>query len=460
MLRGGGGHSSNPLTARVFATRTYDRYDAFTLAETLIAMVVLGVVAAITIPSLISKKDRREWISALDKSFTILSNGLKNAEAVDGKVKNWGEENFYEYFMKGFKILESCEDNSCVPDESYLNGESVTLPENSKSYILTDGQIMTLTINDPTCTNSMGTLEGVCGSIYVDVNGIKRPNTWGKDYFGFYVTQNGIIPFGSQQIDVSIQDGYQWVSQGCNNGEVVCQDGKTFNCSNAGTDETACNTCGGDWTTYTQPAYTVSNYAHQEETYKITYILSSYAAASYKAVYAARYHAAWVQYCGSGYYQCTDYRLGGFCGGYVYHCDGNKYHAAYTSYYVSSYTPSAYKAVYSSNTVINTYAHDYVQSYSHHDAVYQTSCPNASTDSVCLGYKYTQQWDCWKNDDGTPYDDECNAQGTATSTSCNLSFKTTNALEDCNLDGRGTSCAAWTIVNGNMIYLDAKEVYW
>ncbi|MBQ9688096.1 prepilin-type N-terminal cleavage/methylation domain-containing protein, partial [bacterium] len=55
---GGGGHSSNPLTARVFATRTYDRDDAFTLAETLIAMVVIGVVAAITIPSLISKKDR------------------------------------------------------------------------------------------------------------------------------------------------------------------------------------------------------------------------------------------------------------------------------------------------------------------------------------------------------------------------------------------------------------------
>ena len=72
--------------------------------------------------------------------------------------------------MKGFKILETCEDNTCVPNESYLNGESVTLPENSKSYILTDGQIMTLTINDPTCTNSMGRLEGVCGSIYVDVN--------------------------------------------------------------------------------------------------------------------------------------------------------------------------------------------------------------------------------------------------------------------------------------------------
>ena len=341
MLRGGGSLASKPLTARVSATRTYDRYDAFTLAETLIAMVVIGVVAAITIPSLISKKDRREWISALDKSFTVLANGLKNAEAIEGKVKNWGEENFYEYFMKGFKVLESCEDNTCVPDESYLNGESVTLPENSKSYILTDGQIMTVNINDPTCLNSMGTLEGVCGSIYIDVNGQKKPNTWGKDYFGFYVTQNGIIPFGAQQIDVSIQDGYQWVSQGCNNGEVVCQDGKTFNCANANTDETACNTCGGDWTTYTQPAYTTPIYAHQPETYKTVYNLSNYkpatytpnsykantytpntyavngykvasyaiiqgyAVSAYKAVYASRYHAGIYNVCGGGYWGCT-----------------------------------------------------------------------------------------------------------------------------------------------------------
>ncbi|MBQ9688150.1 hypothetical protein IJV79_00780, partial [bacterium] len=58
-----------------------------------------------------------------------------------------------------------------------------------------------------------------------------------------------------------------------------------------------------------------------------------------------------------------------------------------------------------------------------HDTVYSTSCPGSANDSVCLGYKYTQEWDCWKGEDGAPYDDDCNAQGTASSTSCNLSFK-------------------------------------
>ena len=80
--------------------------------------------------------------------------------------------------------------------------------------------------------------------------------------------------------------------------------------------------------------------------------------------------------------------------------------------------------------------------------------------ATALGYKYTQEWDCWKNEDGAPYDDDCNANGNASTSSCDLAFKTTNALEDCNLDGRGTSCAAWAIVNGNMIYLDSKEIYW
>ena len=74
MLQGGGGRFCNPLIERVSADFIDSKKTAFTLAETLIAMVVIGVVAALTIPALISKKDRREWISALDKSFTVLSN--------------------------------------------------------------------------------------------------------------------------------------------------------------------------------------------------------------------------------------------------------------------------------------------------------------------------------------------------------------------------------------------------
>ena len=126
------------------------------------------------------------------------------------------------------------------------------------------------------------------------------------------------------------------------------------------------------------------------------------------------------------------------------------------SYKVTGYTPASYSDTYS----VDKTAHDYISSYTHHDAVYQSSCPGASSGSVCLGYKYTQEWDCWHDSEGSAFDNECNTNGVASSTSCKSEFKQVDALNDCNLDGRGTSCAAWAIVNGNMIYLDAKEVSW
>ena len=61
---------------------------------------------------------------------------------------------------------------------------------------------------------------------------------------------------------------------------------------------------------------------------------------------------------------------------------------------------------------------------------------------------------------GAPFENDCNANGTASSSSCNLEFKDYNALHDCKLDDRGTTCGAWAIINGNMIYLDDKQVFW
>jgi prepilin-type N-terminal cleavage/methylation domain-containing protein len=750
-----------------------DKKQGMTLAEVLIAIVALGIVAALVIPALIAKKDRREWISALNKSYTTLANGFKNSEAINGKVERWTEEKFLKNFLEGFKLLETCDNNDCVPDEYYLNGEEVTLPENSHSYILADGQIMTVKVVDVNCQSYLGNLSGVCGYLYLDVNGETRPNTWGKDYFGFYITTEGIIPFGTQKIDV-VKDGYEWVSQGCHNDQVVCAEGKLFSCKNVTKEETACATCGGHWTVYSQDAYSTPNYSHQVTTYKIngsvatsyktnytlegyyvasykptytpsgyrdtystdgysvstyatnytpstyrdtystdgysvstyntnytpsgytnvyatngtsvatyktnytpsgyahtyttngysvatyktnytpsgyahTYTTNGYSVATYKtnytpsgyahtytpngysvetyktnytpsgyadtyttngysvATYTTYYYSSSYTIIG-GYYTCSRYAYGGGCTGYalvgatytpVYRLGykENTYRLNYkisgstiTGYKVASYSPNTYRlnykvlgsaatgykiASYSPNTyqmnykltgsavtgykvgsyspntyqmnykltgsevtgykvgsyspntyrlnykvsgsevtaykigsyspstyrlnykvsgsevtgykvqsyVPNTYApsykiqsyspvayahtytidksaHDYISSYTYHKSIYETTCPGAATDSVCLGYKYTQVWDCWHDGDDAPFDDDCNSNGKASKVSCKTQLKDLDALKDCNVDDRGTSCAAWTVINGNMIYLDAKEVSW
>ena len=121
----------------------------------------------------------------------------------------------------------------------------------------------------------------------------------------------------------------------------------------------------------------------------------------------------------------------------------------------NSYTASTYNNTYS----IDKYSHYFTSSYTNHEAIHQTSCPGAVTTSVCLGYKYTQQWDCWYTPEGNAFDNECNGVG-STKDSCSKQLKDVDALYDCNLDDKGTTCGAWAIINGNMQYLDDKEVDW
>ena len=120
--------------------------EGFTLPEMLLALAAFGIVAALVIPAAIAKKDRREWISGLDKTYNVLSNGFKNAETVRGNVRKWDESEFLRNFLESFNILKECTENDCVPEEEYLNGEELTLHEGSSSYILADGQVMTVNI--------------------------------------------------------------------------------------------------------------------------------------------------------------------------------------------------------------------------------------------------------------------------------------------------------------------------
>ena len=69
---------------------------------------------------------------------------------------------------------------------------------------LTDGTAFTFFANSygpDACKKTTGTgpLDGkVCGSIYVDVNGRKKPNIQGIDYYSFTITSETILPDGGQ----------------------------------------------------------------------------------------------------------------------------------------------------------------------------------------------------------------------------------------------------------------------
>ncbi len=172
---------------------------AFTLAEVLITLGIIGVVAALSIPTLMQKTNERETISKVKKNVKIFSDALEMAILEHGTLDKWGlvfdnldsATLIVERLKPHLKIQKICETSSCeeYPIENFhvLSGRIYRTDEynmnNSKKIILADGTTAII--------RSMG------GSIYIfiDVNGKNTPNTLGKDIFSILYGSNGKINY-------------------------------------------------------------------------------------------------------------------------------------------------------------------------------------------------------------------------------------------------------------------------
>ena len=185
---------------------------AFTLAEVLITLGIIGVVAAMTLPSLIQKYKEKETVSRLKKFYSITSQAYNLALSNFGTPDTWnllnyneslGEENtnFLNYLKPYLNIIEYCgsEPNKCWSDTNTLTG-SVFHHSSDKYYskaILADGTAILTYVLDKTCTKTSGNIKEICGQMRVDINGQKFPNVLGRDVFSFYITKTKIIPTGT-----------------------------------------------------------------------------------------------------------------------------------------------------------------------------------------------------------------------------------------------------------------------
>ncbi len=64
---------------------------AFTLAEVLITLGIIGVVAAMTMPSLIANHREKQIVAQLKKTYSVLQQAFLQAEVKHGEAKYWGD---------------------------------------------------------------------------------------------------------------------------------------------------------------------------------------------------------------------------------------------------------------------------------------------------------------------------------------------------------------------------------
>ena len=190
------------------------RRAAFTLAEVLITLGIIGVVAAMTMPSLINSTQKQELVAQYKKVYSVLSQAYlmisnDNGGSLEGVFTS--NNDYIDVFSKYIKDVKTCRTNEevtrCYLDSfKSLSGHVVNTDPGS-TLTTPDGAILLFLHDSNTCTGTRELNKPIdCGRIRVDVNGVKKPNTVGYDIFDFYITQNGIIPRGHEDTNVEEDD--------------------------------------------------------------------------------------------------------------------------------------------------------------------------------------------------------------------------------------------------------------
>ena len=196
---------------------TFIKQPAFTLAETLITLGIIGIVAAMTIPTLMQKYYEKQVIAKAKETQSIISQALKIAEEEYDTPENWGldlttstwkrenAQKIADALRKGMKFSLDCgtsdREGKCCYNKPvhYLNG---TLSHN---YAIETGFYKVVLMNGVSLWFGIrGDLNQI--DFFFDVNGNNSPNTIGKDIFALsYRMGQGLMIDGAPGDDTPYQ---------------------------------------------------------------------------------------------------------------------------------------------------------------------------------------------------------------------------------------------------------------
>ena len=180
-----------------FGMTNFKKLCAFTLSELLLSLTIVGVIAVLTVPVIVSNVQKRMFATKL-RNFVAEIEQLAQQELIRHRTRDLFNTDFADpeklLSDKHFKIVKSC-DGSTAPRDCWktralgkdkifyknINKSSAGDTSNYKYYtiILKNGIILEYR------------LYNNYGMFFIDVNGSDKPNIAGRDYFAFLINKKG-----------------------------------------------------------------------------------------------------------------------------------------------------------------------------------------------------------------------------------------------------------------------------
>ena len=200
-----------------------ERVCAFTLAEVLITLGIIGVVAALTLPTLIGNYQKQALATQTRKFYSMMSQAVKQYMADEGvddlrntplASDNYEDtaspeaiESIRNFVTKYLKVVKECdhEANNCFAEKykSWDGNQKLNIPvateaswNGRRDYILSDGNVIRIGY------------QSMPLNILVDINGKKGPNRVGYDLWDMNIYYDGTID--DSNLEPSFRNNSDW----------------------------------------------------------------------------------------------------------------------------------------------------------------------------------------------------------------------------------------------------------
>ena len=188
----------------------------FTLAEVLITLVIIGVIAAMTVPTLMNNTNAQEFRSALKKAISATNQALTLHYALEGLTAQ--DYTSASALVDGvFKTRMSVIEGSTAFTNSACSGQGGV-------FTTSDGMMYCVTnyasANDDSETGACDAYNlNPCATattspnLWIDVNGAKKPNTITtsskrpKDIYQAMIYSQKVVPYGAPTQEVMFERG-------------------------------------------------------------------------------------------------------------------------------------------------------------------------------------------------------------------------------------------------------------